>query len=441
MTDRTYDVQFYADISDGSRRSAAVVVPLVLRLVPSVQSVVDFGCGSGTWLAEFSVCGVPDLLGLDFGEGTSEYLFIPRERFRVCDLASGIEVPRRHLAMSLEVAEHMPDSAARAFVRTLTCAADVVLFSAATPLQGGHNHVNERWPSYWIRLFAEHGYECHDVLRPIIWNDKRVEWWYRQNLLLFTQASCASSSALRAMASFHGADLVHPDNLVHMATKLAATRTPSAGGASARGGAGVHPSARESGEPLRPLTKLVDNVELAVRRLAWAVQGKSSEQFNERWRAHVERKTIVRSGFFDQDWYTRTYPDVAESGLDPLRHFLQHGAAERRDPGPRFSVAAYVAQDPSAASSGINPLLHFLERRETILRSGLFDADWYARTYPDVAQSALDPLSHYLQYGAAEQRDPGPGFSVGEHLARHPWLSRARINPLVHFLEHRVTED
>ena len=62
---------------------------------------------------------------------------------------------------------------------------DVVLFSAAIPGQGGTHHLNERWPSYWANLFGSAGYDVLDVVRANIWDDARVEWWYRQNLLVF----------------------------------------------------------------------------------------------------------------------------------------------------------------------------------------------------------------------------------------------------------------
>ena len=91
--------------------------------------------------------------------------------------------------MSLEVAEHLEEEYAAGFVKLLCDASDLVLFGAAIPAQGGHNHVNERWPSYWKALFEKNGYEIIDIIRPRIWTDNRVEWWYRQNTLLFIKSS------------------------------------------------------------------------------------------------------------------------------------------------------------------------------------------------------------------------------------------------------------
>ena len=69
---------------------------------------------------------------------------------------------------------------------------------------------------------------------------------------------------------------------------------------------------------------------------------------------------IRRSGLFDAAWYRGNYPDVAASGFDPLRHYLRTGAAEGRDPGPRFVTRAYLDRNPDVARAGLNPLLHYL---------------------------------------------------------------------------------
>jgi chromosome segregation ATPase len=70
---------------------------------------------------------------------------------------------------------------------------------------------------------------------------------------------------------------------------------------------------------------------------------------------------VRASGLFDADWYLATYPDVAAAGIDPLAHYLEHGASEGRDPGPGFSSRAYLARYPDVAEAGLNPLVHYLE--------------------------------------------------------------------------------
>ena len=91
------------------------------------------------------------------------------------------------LAISMEVAEHLPERCAEPFVESLTRLADVVLFSAAVPFQGGIGHVNEQWGSYWVALFRNRGYTAVDIIRKRIWNDDQIPYWYRQNTLLFVK--------------------------------------------------------------------------------------------------------------------------------------------------------------------------------------------------------------------------------------------------------------
>ncbi|HEY1186257.1 MAG TPA: class I SAM-dependent methyltransferase [Gemmata sp.] len=187
-----YDVAFHRGFADGSSRSAAVIVPLVMDFVKPA-SVLDVGCGLGTWLAEFARAGVTDYLGMDGDYVLRTDLLIPAERFRPADLATAPHPGRRFdLVTCLEVAEHLPEASAAPFVAMLTGAAPVVLFSAAVPGQGGVNHINEQWPPYWRALFAAHGFVRLDPVRPRVWRDGRVEWWYRQNVYLFVREELLS---------------------------------------------------------------------------------------------------------------------------------------------------------------------------------------------------------------------------------------------------------
>lgn len=83
---------------------------------------------------------------------------------------------------------------------------------------------------------------------------------------------------------------------------------------------------------------------------------KLSRRFRRRYQANV----IRRSGLFDPDWYLKTYADVATAGADPLRHFLDHGARDHRNPGPHFDTAHYLHLYPDIVATGLNPLLHYL---------------------------------------------------------------------------------
>ncbi|MBB6123744.1 glycosyltransferase involved in cell wall biosynthesis [Sphingobium subterraneum] len=69
---------------------------------------------------------------------------------------------------------------------------------------------------------------------------------------------------------------------------------------------------------------------------------------------------IKRANIFDREFYCARFPDVAQHGYDPLVHFVQSGAAERRDPSPDFGIRRYVAKYPVAGLPGVNPLVHHI---------------------------------------------------------------------------------
>jgi hypothetical protein len=189
------------------------VVPFVLQVVQP-KAVVDVGCGDGTWLAVFREHGVSDILGLDGDYVDRRQLQIPHDQFRVMDLSSPFALPRTFdLAVSLEVAEHLPPECAEGFVGSLARLAPVVLFSAAIPLQGGMHHLNEQWPEFWTTLFQAHDYVAIDCVRGRIWDNVDVEWWYAQNSLVFADAAFLRHHA-GLWAAFEAKN-PRPVNLVH----------------------------------------------------------------------------------------------------------------------------------------------------------------------------------------------------------------------------------
>ncbi len=188
-----YDGDFYRRHRDGSRASARAILPLVVDWTHP-KSAVDVGCGVGTWLAVLRELGVEDVLGIDGGDlDDPSLLEISRERFLARDLAAPLDVGREFdLALSLEVAEHLPEAAADGFVASLTRLAPVVLFSAAIPHQGGRAHVNERWPADWAARFRARSFVALDPVRSRVWSDPTVVPWYAQNTLVFVREDALS---------------------------------------------------------------------------------------------------------------------------------------------------------------------------------------------------------------------------------------------------------
>ena len=178
----------------------------------------------GTWLSVFRDCGVTDVLGVDGAYVETESLLIPADCFLARDLTAPIGLDRRFdLAMSLEVAEHLPPEVAVSFVGQLVDLSDIVLFSAAIPGQGGRNHINERWQSDWCRLFSAREYVPVDCLRHRFWKDPEVSAYYRQNMILYVQQEVLVHNPKLQAEANHAAliplDLAHPLVVESMLTR------------------------------------------------------------------------------------------------------------------------------------------------------------------------------------------------------------------------------
>lgn len=110
----------------------------------------------------------------------------------------------------------------------------------------------------------------------------------------------------------------------------------------------------KSAAPVRVLSRMVKKTDKAKQKL------------------QQDTALLLTSEYFDLEWYLETYPDVAQSKMNPAEHYLRFGAAEGRMPGP------------------------------------LFDGNWYLQLYPDVAASNTNPLLHFIKFGQQEGRSTSP---------------------------------
>jgi SAM-dependent methyltransferase len=179
-----YNKTFYKDFKQTAEQSAKKIIPIIIEIFrPS--SVVDLGCGLGVWLKVFDDLGVKNFLGIDGSWVPLDDLVIPRDKFRVHDLEQHLEIDEKfNLALSLETIEHIHPRNENIFIENITRLSDNIVFSSAIPFQGGIGHFNEKWQSYWVKIFETKGYKFYDI-RPLIWNDKDIAPYYRQNLLIF----------------------------------------------------------------------------------------------------------------------------------------------------------------------------------------------------------------------------------------------------------------
>ena len=198
-------------------RSAEIVLPILFNHIKP-KSVLDVGCGLGTWLKVCKDLGVEEILGIDGEYVEPSKITIPHDCFLQKDLCELTFSDRKYdLTICLEVAEHLPQKNAQQFVEFLASSSETILFSAAVPYQGGQGHINEQPLSYWLEKFKVLGFTAYDFIRPMIWDNENVDWWYRQNILLYSKRTDLFQNAKQ---SFHCKVLIHPEIYSYRLSRL-----------------------------------------------------------------------------------------------------------------------------------------------------------------------------------------------------------------------------
>ena len=194
MKSYTYEDNFFANEDHLALKSAKIIVPYILKHI-KLKSVLDVGCGSGSWLYVFQKYGIKKICGLD-SHREYKYIRISRDYFKYQNLENRIEIKEKFdLAVSLEVAEHISRSQSQRFVDDLCRGSNIIIFSAATPGQGGENHINENNLDYWRNLFKNNDYYPYDVLRKTFNSNYSIAPWYRFNTLIYAnKEGCSNMS-------------------------------------------------------------------------------------------------------------------------------------------------------------------------------------------------------------------------------------------------------
>jgi len=216
---KKYTQDYYQKHLAGALSSAESI----LRLLSSFykpSSVLDLGCGSGAWLKVAKRLFHSRVLGVDQHSYQDIKMLIQPNEYMVHNLETPLFIREKFdLVISLEVAEHITENCEDVLIDSVCRHGDVILFSAALPMQGGTGHINEKACSYWALKFAKNDYYAIDCIRPRIWDNSNVEIWYRNNAILF--ASKKQKNELEKQLSLikYPLDIIHPQMLERIVSR------------------------------------------------------------------------------------------------------------------------------------------------------------------------------------------------------------------------------
>lgn len=151
------------------------------------DSLTDVGCGPGAWCIPAHQLGAI-VHGYD--------IVAPHGHFWIshADLTKPQKLAQAEMVLCLEVAEHLPKSAANTLCDSVAAAVKPggrLLWSAAVPGQGGAGHLNEQPPEYWLKKLKARGLqinasETHRL--SSVWSEIAPNaWWYGRNIVVLHQ--------------------------------------------------------------------------------------------------------------------------------------------------------------------------------------------------------------------------------------------------------------
>lgn len=184
---RPYTERFFRQLDEWQEESYSAIAQWLIDRFQST-SVLDLGCGTGQLLVEFRKAGVARCAGVEFSKYAVRHCRNLGLDVVQADLGMPLKIDDTiDLSICLEVAEHLPPECADQLVANLAGASGHLVFSAATPGQGGHHHVNEQPEIYWLEKFNRYGWQLDSKGTDEFRRDlasKNVARWYSNNVMI-----------------------------------------------------------------------------------------------------------------------------------------------------------------------------------------------------------------------------------------------------------------
>ena len=156
-----YDLEYYASVVEGPAASSARTISDSIVAEFNPKRVVDVGCGTGALLEALQERGC-EVFGLEYSNAGLSYCRARGLNVAKFDLEHDIfehSGQEFDVAISMEVAEHLPESTANSYINLLTRLSPAIVFTAAPPGQRGSDHVNLQPAAYWIAKYRDRSFE------------------------------------------------------------------------------------------------------------------------------------------------------------------------------------------------------------------------------------------------------------------------------------------
>ena len=204
---KKYSSKFYSSVDQRANNSATSILAIFSKLFPlsGIERAMDVGCGSGAWLNELLEKSNAKVTGFDLPESIE----INRKRLgahtgkrlslQIIDFEKASSLPNldSDLGICLEVLEHLSPVTGIRIVDWLSQNCNLVIFSAATPGQGGTGHINEQPHSFWLEKFEHNGFMIFDCFRPTLQSDKNCARYYSLNAFLLVKKGSSFASKIK----------------------------------------------------------------------------------------------------------------------------------------------------------------------------------------------------------------------------------------------------
>lgn len=182
-----YSKEYFVKINKEETEQADRLADVLLNEYKP-KSVIDMGCATGLYLKRFLQTGIV-VLGIDNTPKVFEANVIPADNIIISDMRKPILLKKVFdLCLCIEVAEHIEEEYADVLIDNLCKASKTIVFSAATPGQGGVGHVNCQPKEYWIEKFKKRGYVLDKTRTEKVINAMKEGYhmgWLTMNIAIF----------------------------------------------------------------------------------------------------------------------------------------------------------------------------------------------------------------------------------------------------------------